>query len=252
MNKRLNLPPEPLQTYRPDLSDEIASVLSRALEMEAANRYDNVTAFALAFYEAVSKHESFQQGSPSLAHLANQMMLQSHRYYPPTPTKKSVPRQIQPTRQVIIGVIAVVLLLIISGGWVMSQSKGRGAEPSSANEATSTIASNSVVDPNVTSTISTTSIFVRTEAALLLTTTPEPCRVRMRSRAYVRSGPGTSFDVVRAYDSGWTTSVVGKTTDAQGNLWWYVNVPSLSAIYWVADEVTEQIGDCAIVPPTAP
>jgi serine/threonine protein kinase len=252
MNKRLNLPPEPLQTYRPDLSDEIALVLGRALEMEAANRYENVTAFALAFYEAVSKHEGFQQGSPSLAHLAQQMMIKSHRSPTPAPTQKSMTRLFQPPRQMIIGIVAIVLLLIVTGGWVMSQSRGQGAEASPTHEISSVNEITSTVEPNTTITFSTTSVFVRTQAALLLTSTPAPCRVRMRSRAYVRSGPGTGYDVVRAYDSGWTTSVVGKTTDAEGNLWWYVNVPSLSAIYWVADEVTDQIGDCAIVPSTTP
>jgi serine/threonine protein kinase len=251
MNKRLNLPAEPLQTYRPDLPNEIATVLARALEVEAAKRYENVNAFALALYEAISQHENIQQSPPSMVNLINQMQMRRYQPYPEPPisSRKLIDFILQPPRKFMFGIIGIVLLLIVTGGWLMSHNNGQGTETSSTNDTVS-IADASAGD--ATATISTTSIFVRTETAILLSQTPAPCLVRMRSRAYVRSGPGTGYDVVRAYDSGWTTSVVGKSTDAEGALWWYIEVPSLSAVYWVADAVTEQIGDCDTVPSMTP
>jgi hypothetical protein len=143
---------------------------------------------------------------------------------PAPPSAEPMTPAAQPRRLRLLFAAIVLLLIILGVLWALGQN------PSGSLQAASTGTNLSQTD------------------VVLTETGAAPCRVRLTERAYIRSGPGTEYDVIRAYDAGWTTVVAGRTSDAAGNGWWYVGVPSLNTNYWVADAVTEEFGDCGAVP----
>jgi hypothetical protein len=219
MNTRLNDPAKPLRTYRPDLPKNIGKIMQRVLEKDPEKRFPNVSTFALALYEAATKHEKSRQSILNPASIASRTLSKTYSSKAAAAAVASEKKKPEPRKMPIGRVVAaiLVLLVLLAGGWfVMQQNLGQSA------------------------------------TAEQLTATAEVCRIRLRSRAYIRSGPGTGFEEIRAYDSGWTTLVVGENIDAQGNRWWYIEVPSLNRNYWVADAVTDELGDCASVPAIEP
>jgi serine/threonine protein kinase len=203
MNKRLNEPPTPLQTHRPDLPKTITKVMNRALETQPSKRFENVSAFAFALYEAIAQHENLYQTQPPIS-IASRSILRNYAGKTPPQTSSNLFARLGRFKVL----LAIVLFMIVAGlaaiGYLLATGNAASEDA--------------------------------------------PCRVSLQNRAYIRSGPSTDSDQIRAYDPGWTTTVVGKVTDSQGAVWWYVEVASLNANYWVADEVTREIGDCSDVP----
>jgi serine/threonine-protein kinase len=219
MQKRLNEPPKPLRAYRRDLPKAVSNVMNRALAREPSKRYETVSAFARALYEALgaASYKPPTLSNPNapknyLSEPSSESPSDESAVTADKPDAISLPpaRRASPARRFKILLLLITLFLIILSGWLVLQPILLGTLQAAATEAR--------------------------------------CSVRLTERAYIRSGPGIDFEFIRAYDAGWTTNVVGRATDPEDNLWWNIEVPSLDNTYWVADAVTEESGDCSVVP----